>query len=125
MNLPQPLKERLQALLLELEEECAQAEVALRARQWDTLEESFFNQRRTRQAIVNELAAANCDVRTEPEIFNRLQAILTFRNDQLRRLGTYRTEISRRLQITRKWKDAARAARRGVGPSPMLISQKQ
>lgn len=125
MNLQQPHSDRLEALLKELEEECAQAEVALRARQWEALEQSFWNQRRTRQAIVNELAAANCDVRTEPQIFNRLQAILTFRNDQLRRLATYRTEVSRRLQVTRKWKDAARAARKGIGPAPMLISQVQ
>ncbi|MGH7684059.1 MAG: hypothetical protein ACREMT_06930, partial [Vulcanimicrobiaceae bacterium] len=111
----QQLKERLGALLAELEEECAQAEAALRAQQWDVLEGSFCDQRRTRQAIVNELAAAACDVRTLPDVFMRLQAIFTFREDQLRRLKAYRVEVSRRLQITRKWKDAARSARHGMG----------
>jgi hypothetical protein len=121
--LPQQLRDRLTALLNELEEECAQAEVALRARDWQALEQSFWNQRRTRQAIVNELAAANCDVRTQPEIYGRLQAIFTFRDDQLRRLAAYRKEVSRQLQITRKWKDAARSARHGIGPAPMVISR--
>jgi hypothetical protein len=119
----QQLKERLGALLAELEEQCAQAEAALRARHWDALEVSFADQRRTRQAIVNELAAAACDAQTLPDVYLRLQAILTFRDDQLRRLQAYRTEISRRLQVTRKWKDAAKSARRGMGPSPVVISR--
>jgi PAS domain-containing protein len=119
------LKGRLIALLAQLEEECAQAEVALRARNWEALGESMGHQRRTRQAIVNELAAARCDVHAVPEIVDRLQAIFTFRNDQLRRLTAYRAEVSGRLQITRKWKDAARSARRGIGPAPVFISRMQ
>ena len=124
-NSLQQLKERIGELLADLEEECAQAEAALRARRWDALETSFSNQRRTRQAIVNELAAAACDVRTLPDVFTRLQAIFTFREDQLRRMQAYRVELSRRLQLTRKWKDAARSARRGMGPAPLLISRVQ
>lgn len=119
----QTLKERLEAHLAEMEEECAQAEAALRGRQWGKLKLSFREQRRTRQAIANDLAAAKCDVRTIPDVYARLQAIFTFRNDQLRRLVAYRTEVSRRLQITRKWKDAARSARQGIGPAPMVISR--
>jgi len=125
MNLPQPLKERLSALLAELEEQCAQAEVALRNRNWDALQTSLWEQRRTRQALVNELAASQTDVNTVPDVFTRLQVVLTFRNDQLRRLTAYRTEVSRRLQITRKWKDATRSARRGIGPTPVVISKVQ
>jgi len=64
-------------------------------------------------------------VRTMPDAFTRLQAIMTFRNDQLRRLAAYRAEVSRRLQITRKWKDAARSARRGIGPTPIMLSRVQ
>jgi hypothetical protein len=119
------LTERLGPLLAELEEQCAQAEVALRGRKWKELEQSFFDQRRIRQAIVNELAAAECDVRTLPDVFGRLQAIFTFREDQLRRLKAYQTEVSRRLQLTRKWKDAARSARHGTGPAPVFISRVQ
>jgi hypothetical protein len=123
MNSPQLLEQRLAGLLGEFEEECAQAEVALRARKWDTLRTVMFNQGRIRQAIINELAASRVDVRTMPEVFTRLQAIFTFRNDQLRRLTAYRAEVSRRLQLTRKWKDATRAARRGIGPTPMVLSR--
>jgi hypothetical protein len=119
------LTERLGPLLAELEEQCAQAEVALRGRKWKELEQSFFDQRRIRQAIVNELAAAECDVRTLPDVFERIQAIFTFREDQLRRLKAYQTEVSRRLQLTRKWKDAARSARHANGPSPVFISRVQ
>ena len=123
MHSLQQLKARLEPLLAELEEECAQAEAALRAREWPKFSQSLFDQRRTRQAIVNELAAAECDVQTLPEVFTRLQAIFTFRNDQLRRLAAYRTQVSKQLQITRKWKDAARSARHGLGPAPRLISK--
>jgi hypothetical protein len=123
MSSLQPLEQRLAALLGEFEEECAQAEVALRARKWDVLRTVMFNQGRIRQAIINELAASHVDVRTMPEVFTRLQAIFTFRNDQLRRLTAYRSELSRRLQLTRKWKDATRSARRGIGPTPMVLSR--
>lgn len=125
MSSLQPLEQRLTSLLAEFEEECAQAEVALRARKWDALRTVMFNQGRIRQAIINDLAAEKIDIRTLPEIYSRLQAIFTFRNDQLRRLTAYRAEVSRRLQITRKWKDAARSARRGIGPSPMILSRTQ
>jgi hypothetical protein len=125
MSSLQPLEQRLAQLLSEFEEECAQGEVALRGRKWDELRRIMFNQGRLRQAIINDLAAEQADVRAMPEVFTRLQAIFTFRNDQLRRLTAYRTEVSRRLQITRKWKDAARSARRGIGPSPVLISRVQ
>jgi hypothetical protein len=124
-TLPQPLEELLRPLLDELEEECAQAEVALRARDWKALEQSFADQRRTRQAIVNELAARECDACTMPELLGRLQGIFTFREDQLRRLVAYRAEVSKRLQVARKWKDAARSARRSLGPTPVLISKIQ
>ncbi|MBV8424090.1 MAG: hypothetical protein JO349_02780 [Candidatus Eremiobacteraeota bacterium] len=120
-----PLDQRLAALLTELEEECAQAEVALRSRTWDAMEASMSNQRRIRQAIINELAAAKLEMQAFPEAFTRAQAIFTFRNDQLRRLNAYRAEVSRRLQITRKWKDVARSARKGLGPSPVIISKVQ
>ena len=113
------------SLLLELEEQCAQAEVALRGRKWNELEQSMCDQRRIRQAIVNELAAAECEIQTLPDVFARLQAIFTFREDQLRRLQAYRAEVSRRLQLTRKWKDAARSARHATGPAPVLISRVQ
>ena len=119
------LQERLAPLLAELEEECAQAEVALRARNWARFDESMCNQRRTRQAIVNDIAAAECDVRTLPEVYARLQAIFTFRQDQLRRLTTYRAEVSKRLQMTRKWKDVARSARHATEPAPLWISRVQ
>jgi len=125
MSSQRPLNERLEILLDEFEEQCAQAEVALRGRQWQSLEQFIADQRRTRQAIVNELAAENAVVQTMPEVFSRLQAIFTLRNDQIRRLNSYRTEVSRRLQITRKWKDATRSARRGMGPSPVLFSKTQ
>ncbi len=120
-----PLEQRLAQFLSEFEEECAQAEVALRGRKWDDLRRIMFNQGRIRQAIINDIAAENADIRAMPEVHMRLQAIFTFRNDQLRRLTAYRTEVSRRLQITRKWKDAARSARRGIGPSPVLLSRVQ
>lgn len=125
MSSPQPLEQRLAAYLAELEEECAQAEVALRARKWGALEASMWNQRRIRQAIINDLAAEKRALQTMPEAFNRLQAIFTFRNDQLRRLTAYRAEVSRRLQITRKWKDATRSAMRGIGPTPVILSRVQ
>jgi len=118
-----PLEQRLAALLAEFEEECAQAEVALRARKWDVLRTVMFNQGRIRQAIINDLAAEKVDVRTMPEVYSRLQAIFTFRNDQIRRLTAYRAEVSRRLQLTRKWKDATRSAQRGIGPTPVFISR--
>ncbi|HTX02453.1 MAG TPA: hypothetical protein VMD07_02135 [Candidatus Acidoferrales bacterium] len=123
MSSLQPLEQRLNTLLAEFEEECAQAEVALRARKWDVLRTVMFNQGKIRQAIINELAAERADIRTMPDVFTRLQAIFTFRGDQLRRLTAYRTEVSRRLQLTRKWKDATRSARRGIGPTPMVISR--
>lgn len=119
------LTERLAPLLADLEEHCAQGEVALRRRDWQRLEQSMFDQRRIRQAIVNELAAAECDVRALPDVFARLHAIFTFREDQLRRLTAYRAEVSRRLQITRKLRDVARSARRAAGPTPVLISRIQ
>lgn len=119
----QQLRARLEPLLAELEEECAQAEAALRSREWAKLKQSLFEQRRTRQAIVNELAAAKSDARTLPDVFTRLQAIFTFRNDQIRRLTAYRAQVSKQLQITRKWKDAARSARFATGPAPRLISK--
>jgi len=117
------VEQRLQPILAEMEEYCAQAEAALRSRQWDRFKLAMREQRRLRQAITNELASAKCELRELPQAFARLQAIFTFRNDQLRRLVTYRSEVSKRLQITRKWKDATRSARRGIGPSPMLISR--
>jgi len=123
MHSLQQLKARLDPLLAEFEEQCAQAEAALRAREWPKLEQSLFEQRRIRQGIVNELAAAEMDVREVPDVFARLQAIFTFRNDQLRRLTAYRAQVSKQLQITRKWKDAARSARYGTGPAPRLISK--
>lgn len=125
MSSLQPLERRLAQYLAELEEECAQAEVALRGRKWDDLRKIMFNQGRIRQAIINDLAAEDTDVRAMPEIFTRLQAIFTFRNDQLRRLTAYRAEVSRRLQLTRKWKDVTRSAKRGLGPNPTFISRVQ
>jgi len=125
MSSQRPLNERLAALLDDFEEQCAQAEVALRARRWNVLEQFIADQRRTRQAIVNELASENATVQTMPDIFSRLQAIFTLRNDQVRRLTAYRAEVSRRLQLTRKWKDASRSARRGIGPSPVVLSRTQ
>jgi hypothetical protein len=125
MNSPQPLNVRVRAILEELEEQCAQAEVALRSRNWLALKKSFWEQRRIRQALINELAAEKISVRTMPDVFTRLQAIHTFRNDQLRRMTAYRTEVSRRLQLTRKWKDATRSARKGMGPAPVLFSRSQ
>jgi hypothetical protein len=125
MNSLQPLEQRLTQLLSEFEEECAQAEVALRGRKWDDLRRIMFNQGRIRQAIINDLAAEHSDLRAMPEIFTRLQAIFTFRNDQLRRLSAYRAEVSRRLQLTRKWKDVTRSAKRGMGPTPAFISRVQ
>ncbi len=125
MSSLQQLEQRLTQLLAEFEEECAQAEVALRGRKWDDLRRIMFNQGRIRQAIINGLAAEHADLRAMPEIHTRLQAIFTFRNDQLRRLTAYRTEVSRRLQLTRKWKDVTRAAKRGMGPTPAFISRVQ
>ncbi len=125
MSSLQPLEQRLTQFLSEFEEECAQAEVALRGRKWDDLRRIMFNQGRIRQAIINDLAAEHADVRVMPEVYTRLQAIFTFRNDQLRRLTAYRMEVSRRLQLTRKWKDVTRSAKRGMGPSPTFISRVQ
>lgn len=125
MSSLQLLEQRLAQLLSEFEEECAQAEVALRGRKWDDLRSIMFNQGRIRQAIINDLASARADVRSMPEVYTRLQAIFTFRNDQLRRLTAYRSEVSRRLQVTRKWKDATRSAKRGIGPTPAFISRVQ
>ncbi len=125
MSSLQPLEQRLTQFLSEFEEECAQAEVALRGRKWDDLRRIMFNQGRIRQAIINDLAAEHADVRVMPEVYTRLQAIFTFRNDQLRRLTAYRMEVSRRLQLTRKWKDVTRSAKRGMGPSPTFNSRVQ
>ena len=112
-------------MLDELEGACAQAEAAMRARDWDRMREALFDQRRTKQAIINELAAASTRVETIPEVFSRLQAIFAFRSDQLRRLVTYRNEVSSRLQNARKWKDAARAARKALGPTAVVLSRTQ
>ena len=90
MSSLQLLEQRLVQLLSEFEEECAQAEVALRGRKWDDLRRIMFNQGRIRQAIINDLATARADVRSMPEVYTRLQAIFTFRNDQLRRLTARR-----------------------------------
>jgi hypothetical protein len=113
-------------MLAELEQACAEAERALRARQWAALSQSFANQRRLRQGVVNDLAAMGYALNTAPpEVLNRLEAVFTFRNDQLRRLTAYRNEVSSQLQRARKWKDIARSARVGMGPTPQLISRSQ
>ena len=125
MHLPQQLDHRLKPLLDELEEGCAQAEAALRACKLDVALQAIYNQRRVRQAIVNELAAANHTVAEIPEVETRLRAVLRFRESQLRRLVAYREHVSKSLQNTRKWRDVARAASRRMGPTPVLISTVQ
>jgi flagellin-specific chaperone FliS len=122
MSLPQPLERRLAHLLDELETECAHAEVALRSRNWPKMRESLYDQRRTRQAIVNELAASSRALESIPEVATRLRAIFAFRADQLRRLAAYRNDVSEHLRTARKWKDASRAARRSIGPTPVIVS---
>jgi len=114
------------AFLDELERAVAEGEVALRARDWPALALSFANQRRIRQGIINELALLGLTPENAPPaVLERLQAVFAFRNDQLRRLTAYRNEVSSQLQRARKWKDIARSARAGIGPSPVLISRSQ
>ena len=111
MNSPQSPEDAIRALLSELEALCAEAEKSLRARDWVELNDRLADQRRVRQAIVNGLDALGFPPNTAPqEVLDRLNAIYTFRNDQLRRLTTYRDEVSSRLQRARKWKDIVRSA---------------
>ena len=120
-----PLRERLTRFLDELEEGCAQAEVALRAQDWPAFERHLADQRRVRQGIVNDLAAERTTLDSLPDLHARLQSIYTFREDQLRRLVAYRTRVSEKLKASRKWRDIARAAQRGIGPAPVLFSRTQ
>ena len=126
MSSPPSPEEVLAPLLDELESACAEAEVALRARDWAALALSFANQRRIRQAVVNELAALGFGQDAPPpDARRRLEVVFAFRNDQLRRLTAYRNEVSAQLQRARKWKDITRSARAGMGPTPVLISRTQ
>jgi hypothetical protein len=119
------LDDEIRPLLDELEEACAQAEVALRARNWDGLRERLFDQRRVRQAIVNAVAASGEPLDAVPDTEKRLRAILRFRDDQLRRLTAYRNDVSERLQNTRRWRNATRSAQRGMGANGVLLETVQ
>ena len=113
----------LEVLLDELETLCAQAEMSLAGRAWAELGENLREQRRLGHALQLELARAPRTVESDPRSYRRLQAILAFRDGQMRRLIAYQKEISDRLRLTRKWKDVARSARAGLGPAPVLFSQ--
>ena len=112
MNLQQSASPRreIAALIEELEELCAKAERALVALQWDDVHAAIAEQRRVTQALVNAMEA-NKSSRTEAfdkEVLRHIERIYAVRDNQLRRMMSYRDKVRERLRLIARAKQARR-----------------
>jgi nitrogen-specific signal transduction histidine kinase len=104
------VSEKISELIEQLEELCSEAERVLVARDWDALMSTLADQRRIIQALTN-MVAATAGQRTEEfdrAANKRVRRILAFRENQLKRLETFRDSVRGRLQLISKAKQVGR-----------------
>ena len=96
--------------LIALERACLDADAAFVERRWKDLTAAFAAQTRMTDELRQMFAAApETAPASDAKIARRVRGIIAFREDQLRRLRAYHTELGGRLQTTQKLRGFARA----------------
>lgn len=105
-----------------LEQLCNELEMGLRTQNWERLDGTLRDSRRTMHAFENAMVASR-DVRSvefDREVYARLQRIYAVREQQMSRLKALHDAIGQKLQTFSRWKAYARSIggssgrRRGV-----------
>jgi len=110
--------------IIELERVCLEADAALVEHRWPDVRASFAQQAELTARLAEhfetqpELAPAN-----DPQVDRRVRGILTYRDDQLRRLQAYRDEVAGRLSAIGKLNAFARSLRKRQTPARLLDGQ--
>lgn len=110
--------------IIALERSCLGADAAIVERRWNDLDTVFADQ----QALTDRLAmlfAAAPDVSPEqdPRVMKRLRGVLSYRDDQLRRLRAYHDGVAERLRSLERMRRFSRSIGTRVVPARVLDAQ--
>ncbi len=96
----------------DLEEAVADAERALRARDWALLDEANQRQPRLIHGLRNSLEAERpgCSVALQRAMDQRIDQIVAVRASQIERLTVFREEVKERLLMLDRFRKAARSS---------------
>ena len=114
----QALLANVEGEVAELERLCETLEKKLLRGEWAGAAEALQDARKTTHGFLNAMEAAG-EVRTEAfdlAVHARIQRVLEIRNDQLKRLETFRDDVGQRLRALSQWNGFARAV--GAKHSP-------
>lgn len=103
-------RETVVATILSLERACLDADAALVERRWPDVTAALDVQGRlTAQLAALFERAPHLSPSGDAKVAKRLEGVLAFRDDQLRRLHALRDEIGRRLETIGRARDLSRA----------------
>jgi hypothetical protein len=111
--------------IIALERSCLEADAALVERRWDGVAAAF----RAQDELTAELArlfdaAPQTAPANDPKVGQRVSGILAYRDDQLRRLRSYRDEIATRLSSISKVNAFSRSFGRRAAAAQLLDMQR-
>ncbi len=112
------------AAVIALERSCLEADAALAERRWPDLESALRVQAELTAELARlfdatpQLAPAN-----DPKVARRIDGIVAYREDQLRRLRAYRDETASRLSSIGKVNAFARSFGKGSAAAQLLDGQ--
>lgn len=107
--------------IIALERSCLGADAAIVERRWSDLDAVFADQ----QALTDRLAAlfaAAPEVAPDrdPRVMRRLRGVLSYRDDQLRRLRAYHDGVAERLRSLERMRRFSRSIGTHVMPARVL-----
>lgn len=110
------------AILVAIERACLDAEAAFVERRWPDVAASLTRQQEL-TAELGELFARAPDASPEGDdkIAQRVRGILAYRDDQLRRMSAYNSEVGRRLQSIGRVRKFSRSI--GSGAKARLLDE--
>lgn len=120
----EPARDAVVRTIIELERVCLEADAALVERRWPDVRASFAQQAALTARLAEqfetqpELAPAH-----DSQVDRRVRGILSYRDDQLRRLQAYRDEVAGRLGAIGKLNAFSRSLRKRQTPARLLDGQ--
>ena len=110
--------------IIALERSCLGADAAIVERRWNDLDTVFADQ----QALTDRLAvlftaAPEAAPEQDARVMKRLRGVLTYRDDQLRRLRAYHEGVAERLRSIERMRRFSRSIGTHVVPARVLDAQ--
>jgi hypothetical protein len=110
--------------IIAMERSCLDADAALVERRWDGVDAAFRAQAALTVQLERMFAAApQLAPANDPKVAQRMNGILAYREDQLRRLRSYRDDVAHRLSSIGKVNAFSRSFGKSIGAARLLDGQ--